>query len=172
VAAAPKPELAALKENLRKKVPEYMVPAHFVFLDRLPLTPNGKVDRKALPPPRDRESKAAVSFIAPTDELEKTIAALWKETLAAETVGIDDNFFDIGGHSLLVVRVHRRLKESIEQPVSLTDLYRFPTIRSFAEFLRSGGGDGRIRHSTDRAQQRKDAMQRRRGVRGERTQPA
>jgi len=163
------PSPGTLRESLRKKLPDYMIPAHFVFLDRLPLTPNGKVDRKALPAPQVSESRPAAAFTAPADELEKGIAGLWRETLAVQEVGIDDNFFDIGGHSLLVVRMHRRVKELFEQPVALTDLYRFPTIRSFAEFLR-GGGDGRIQHSSDRAQMRRDAMQRRRGIRGEKSQ--
>ncbi|MEK6676137.1 MAG: MupA/Atu3671 family FMN-dependent luciferase-like monooxygenase [Planctomycetota bacterium] len=159
------PSPAALRDALRSKLPEYMLPGHYVFLDRLPLTPNGKVDRKALPAPQGRETKASVVHAAPVDDLEKTIAGLWRETLAVQEIGTDDNFFDIGGHSLLVVKMHRRMKEMVEHPVALTDLYRFPTIRSFAGFLRSGGVDGRIKQSADRAQLRKDAMQRRRGVR-------
>lgn len=155
-----------LRDSLRRHLPDYMVPAHFVVLDRFPQTPNGKVDRKALPAPQARDARPSTPSAAPTDELEKTIANLWKETLGVESVSVDDNFFDIGGHSLLVVRIHRRLKETVETPVALTDLYRFPTIRSFAEFLRSGGVDGRIQQSTDRAELRRASLQRRRAVHG------
>lgn len=155
-----------LRESLKKNLPDYMVPSHFVVMDQFPLTPNGKVDRKALPAPQSREARPAAASTPPADEMEQSIAALWKETLGIESVGVDDNFFDIGGHSLLVVRIHRRLKEVMETPVALTDLYRFPTIRSFTEFMRSGGVDGRVKQSTDRAQLRKQSMQRRRALQG------
>jgi natural product biosynthesis luciferase-like monooxygenase protein len=152
----------ALREALREKLPEYMVPSHFVALDALPLTPNGKVDRKAMPAPESQKKKGASEYVAPDSELESKVAEVWQETLGRERVGVDDNFFDIGGHSLLVVRMHRVIKERIEQPVSLTDLYRFPTIRTFVAYLESGGKSEDLQKSADRAAMRRDAMRTRR----------
>ncbi|MCA9152257.1 MAG: acyl carrier protein, partial [Planctomycetales bacterium] len=79
-----------------------------------------------------------------------------------DKVGVDDNFFDVGGHSLLVVRVHRELTHQIQQPVALTDLYRFPTIRSLVEHLRTTTDTDTLQNSDDRASQRREAMARRR----------
>ena len=157
-------DLGALKEALRGKLPEFMVPAHYVLLDRLPLTPNGKIDRKALPRPEETEAPALEEgvYVAPENELEAKIAALWQETLGREKVGIDDNFFDIGGHSLLVVKLHRELRGAIEQPVALTDLYRFPTIRSFAAYLGSDGDSEQLSQSASRGARRR-MMRGRRG---------
>jgi hypothetical protein len=87
------------------------------------------------------------------------------ETLNKEKVGVEDNFFDIGGHSLLVVRMHRKIKDVLDKPVSLTDLYRFPTIKSFSDFLNSDGSSEAVRAGTDRAARRRDLMNKRRGRR-------
>jgi acyl carrier protein len=122
-----------LRDALRAKLPEYMVPAHFVVLDRLPLTPNGKIDRKALPAV-DREMGATrVEPITapPLDDTEKLVAAIWSDELDVP-VGRDDNFFDVGGHSLLAVKVFRRLCEETGAPLALTDVFRFPTVRTIA----------------------------------------
>jgi len=152
----------ALREHLRKDLPEHMIPSHVVALDMLPLTPNGKVDRNALPLPDAVSTTSVIEYVAPTGEVEGKIAELWQDTLGLERVGMDDNFFDIGGHSLLVVRIHRSLKELLEQPVSLTDLYRFPTIRSFVDYLNSGGENESLKATASRAQKRRESMKRRR----------
>jgi hypothetical protein len=151
-----------LRSHLREKLPEYMVPSHFVVLDRLPLTPNGKVDRKALPAPDKVVKAKRAEFVPPASDLEATIAEMWKETLGIDAVGVRDNFFDLGGHSLLVVRLHRLLKEAVPQQIPLTALYRFPTIASLAEHLSGGDDSENLERSKDRAQKRKDMMQRRR----------
>ena len=122
----------AIRDALRAQLPEAMVPAHVVELRALPHTPNGKLDRNALPQPTTVRAHTAV---APANELERTIVAAWCTVLGVETVGVDDNFFDVGGHSLLVVRLHRTLLERLEQTFALTDLYRFPTVRAFAASL-------------------------------------
>ena len=111
-----------------------MVPQAVLVLPALPLTPNGKVDRRALPEPN-----AAIAVrpaaTAPQGEIEKTIAAIWQEVLGLPQVGTTDNFFDLGGHSLLVVQVQRRLQEACGREVSITDMFRLPTIKALAAHL-------------------------------------
>jgi acyl-coenzyme A synthetase/AMP-(fatty) acid ligase len=157
-------DIDVLREALRETLPEYMVPSTFVSLDALPLSPNGKINRLALPAPQALAKKSKKPFVPPQNELEETLADLWKEALGIESVGVDDNFFDIGGHSLLVVRLHRTIAGVVDSPVTLTDLYRFPTIRSLCEHLASGGAgaDARIDQSVDRARKRRETMQARR----------
>ena len=120
-----------LREQLRASLPDYMMPSAFVTLEGLPLTPNGKVDRKALPAP-ERESQVSTAYAAPGSELEQQLVAVWQEVLGAEKVGVDDNFFDLGGNSLLVTRVHARIKPLFEREVRVVDLFQYPTIRLLA----------------------------------------
>jgi acyl carrier protein len=110
-----------------------------------------------------------VAFVAPEEGLEALIAQTWQSILHREQVGVEDNFFDIGGHSLLVVQVHRTLREKVERRLALTDLYRFPTVRSLAEYLSSEDDSGATREGTDRGRKRRDAMRRRRGRRAQET---
>ncbi|HJP02699.1 MAG TPA: MupA/Atu3671 family FMN-dependent luciferase-like monooxygenase [Planctomycetota bacterium] len=158
-----------LREVLRKTLPEYMLPTHFIPLEHLPLTPNGKIDRKSLPAPGAVVDATEVAFVAPEEGLEALIAQTWQSILHREQVGVEDNFFDIGGHSLLVVQVHRTLREKVERRLALTDLYRFPTVRSLAEYLSSEDDSGATREGTDRGRKRRDAMRRRRGRRAQET---
>jgi acyl carrier protein len=130
-----------LREHLRGKLPEAMVPSAFVLLDALPLTPNGKLDRRALPAP-DRPSGAGSASAAPGNQLERKIAAAWQESLGLDEVGVNDNFFDLGGHSLLLVQLHLRLRELLDADLAIVDLFRFPTIRALAQFLSSDGTPG------------------------------
>jgi amino acid adenylation domain-containing protein len=127
-------EADALREHLRRSLPEYMVPAAFVPLERLPLTPNGKLDRKALPAP-EGSSFAAPAYEAPRTEAERKVAAVWGEVLGVESVGAHDRFFDLGGHSLLLVRVQARLREAFGQPVPITHLFRYLTVSALAAAL-------------------------------------
>jgi hypothetical protein len=158
---------AALRASLGESLPEFMVPSAFVFLDHYPQTPNGKIDRKALPAPSELRPATSESFEAPDGELEHTIAGVWKEVLYLEQVGVDDNFFDLGGHSLLVVQAHRKLRDLCPKPLSLTDLYRFPTIRGLAGHLHSDDdGDEQVERSQARGERRREAMNRRRRGRG------
>jgi len=156
VPRGPAPDPLALRARLAARLPAHMVPSAFVFLGALPRHPNGKRDRAALPPPA-RPARSPAS--APADELERRLAALWCETLALSEVGVDDNFFDLGGHSLLIVRLHRRLQELAPRPVSLTDLFRFPTIRSLARHLAgpSAGADAPLSAATLRGRRRRSA---------------
>ncbi|HVU25273.1 MAG TPA: amino acid adenylation domain-containing protein [Opitutus sp.] len=157
---------AQLREHVRTRVPDYMVPAGIVLLDAFPLTPNGKVDRKALPVPEAAAAAKAGPSAAPADELETTIARLWSEALGVEQVGREDNFFDIGGHSLLVVQVHRRLREALGRELSVVDLFKFATVRALAEHLRAtavpAAGGSPLNEARERARKQAEARQRRR----------
>ncbi len=149
----------SLRTQLRSSLPDYMVPSAFVVLETLPLTPNGKVDRKALPAP-ERESQVGAEYVAPGNGLEQELAAVWQEVLRMEKVGVDDNFFDLGGNSLLVTRVHARIKPLFEREVRVVDLFRYPTIRLLASALSDDGtahsaNQNRIQ---ERARKRRDSF--------------
>jgi acyl carrier protein len=128
----------SLKEFLKGKIPEYMVPAHYVSLSAYPLTPNGKIDRKAFPIPTNGESEEnKKDFVLPTGELEVKIADIWQNLLNVNKVGTKDNFFDIGGHSLLAVQLHSKLKNTVDESLTLIDIFRYPTITSLIKYLNS-----------------------------------
>jgi amino acid adenylation domain-containing protein len=149
---------AHLRKYLREGLPEYMVPSAFVMLEALPLTQNGKLDRQALPAPDQSRAGAERGFVAPRSELERAIAAVWQEVLGLERVGIHDNFFDLGGHSLLVIRLHGKLRELLHVEPSIIDLFRYPTVSSQALWL-SESAEGRVFDSLrDRVQKREGAL--------------
>ena len=108
------------------------------------------------------EAPGTAPEAAPENDLQKQIADLWQETLGVEAVGLDDNFFDLGGHSLLAVRVHRELKERVDRPLSITDMFRLPTVRALAAFLAGETDEGAVaKQGEDRAAARRDARARR-----------
>jgi len=156
-------DVAELKDGLRSVLPDVMVPGHLVILPDLPHTPNGKIDRNGLPSLVElaRRDSAAPAAEA-SNETERLVLSVWEETLGRSGIGIDDNFFDIGGHSLLIVRMHRQLKVLLERPIALTELYRHPTVRSFSESLSGDGGAALRQASADRAARRRENLQRRR----------
>lgn len=159
IAQGAAPDTAAVREFLRQTLPQYMLPNDVMVLPALPLTPNGKVDRKQLPAPSAETAKHEAEYEAPEDELQQIIVDVWQDTLKVDRIGVSDNFFDLGGHSLLIVRVHQLLKEKLDRPISLTDLYRFPTIKSLTEFLDGGDKeDESLKKSQDRASRRRDRM--------------
>ena len=121
-----------LKAFLRESLPEYMVPAFFVEMDALPRTPNRKVDRNALPDPEGQRPSLEDSYVAPRTPTEQTIADVWAEVLQLEQVGIQDNFFDLGGHSLQATRVIARLREPLQYDVPLRLFFENPTIAELA----------------------------------------
>jgi aryl carrier-like protein len=126
---------ATLRTALQAKLPAHMIPSTFVVLDQMPLTPNGKVDRRALPQPDRRRPALPQTFVTARSPIEKVIAAVWQELLGVEKVGVDDNFFDLGGHSLLLVQLHRLLTARLGVDVSVMDLFRYPTISAFTHFI-------------------------------------
>jgi acyl carrier protein len=162
-AGAEAPQPNALRDFLKQKLPDHMVPALYVMLEKLPLTPNGKVDRKALPAPEGNRVKPGAEFVAPKGSVEQSVAAIWKDILHAEAIGIDDNFFDFGGHSLQVVQVQNRLRETLGVDVPVLKLFQFPTIRTLAKFIgeqqSTNGSDDAFRQKIDeRTKRRQGAM--------------
>jgi len=125
---------AEVRQYLLEKIPDYMVPHHFVRLDAMPLSPNGKTDRRALPKP-EVDRSAEENYVAPRNKAENLIAEIWQDLLDVVNVGINDSFFDLGGHSLLVVKMLRRLKKTFSEDLTIVDLFQFPTIASLAEFI-------------------------------------
>jgi amino acid adenylation domain-containing protein len=135
------PEPAGLRAWLRERLPEYMVPAAWCVLDAFPLSSTGKVDRGALPAPEGARPAASVP---PRTEAERKVAAVWAEVLGMESIGAHDGFFDLGGHSLLLVKVQGRLQEAFGAPVPITHLFRYLTVSALAAALDAPapGGDG------------------------------
>ncbi|WP_400638434.1 pyoverdine non-ribosomal peptide synthetase PvdD [Pseudomonas aeruginosa] len=123
----------SLRESLKRHLPDYMVPAHLMLLERMPLTVNGKLDRQSLPQPDASLSQQA--YRAPGSELEQRIAAIWAEILGVERVGLDDNFFELGGHSLLATRVISRVRQEQQLDASLKALFERPVLEAFAQGL-------------------------------------
>ena len=159
------PDTSALRDGLRAQLPAYMVPSAFVTLDRLPVTPNGKLDRRALAriEPEGQDAGLAASYIEPSSDLERCIAALWREVLGIEQVGVRHNFFDLGGHSLLLVRLHARLQEELGRELPLVDLFMHPNVEALARHLETqtgGGAPGREEAARDRAQRQIEAARR------------
>ena len=153
--------VSELRNYLAEKLPEYMVPSALVTLDSMPLTVNGKVDRKALPVPESLRPELEVAYVSPQTELEQIIAVIWQEVLQLEKVGIYDNFFDLGGHSLLIVQVHSRLQARLEQNILMVEMFKYPTIESLAKYL-SGNREQKpiLQEISDLAQKQRLAVNR------------
>ncbi|MHC5675023.1 amino acid adenylation domain-containing protein [Nostoc sp.] len=129
------PSQADLRHFLQGQLPEYMVPAYFVFLDTLPLNPNGKIDRRALPAPDTFTLGLSTKFVAPENLTEEVLASIWAKVLRLEQVGIHDNFFELGGHSLLATQVISRIRQAFRIEIPLQLLFENPTIATLAEAL-------------------------------------
>ena len=152
-----------LRDGLRRHVPEYMVPARIMVLDTLPLLPSGKVDRHALPNPDVFALVHGSAYVPPQTAIDQAIANIWQEVLSVERVGMDDNFFDLGGHSLLLARVHNRLTEMFDAELSMLDLFRYPTVGLLARRLSQDQEETASRQAVrDRAEKQKEALRRRR----------
>ena len=156
----------SLTSKLQSKLPEYMVPKAFVILQAFPLTPNGKLNRKALPLPTVEANRLS-EYQVPSNGIEAMICSIWQNVLGVAEVGMRENFFDIGGHSLLVVQVLAQLRSKVNMPLQVTDLFRYSTIEALARFISAGvvgtgaektisGERGKIRADARRA-----AMERR-----------
>jgi amino acid adenylation domain-containing protein len=126
-------ELNNLRDFLKSRLPEYMIPTGFIFLDRIPLTPNGKVDRAALAAIMESTRVAGGEFVAPRDSTEEVLAGIWADLLGVDGVGVFDNFFDLGGHSLLAGRVLARVADSLGVSLPLRALFEAPTVAALAQ---------------------------------------
>ena len=148
--------VSALRHFVRMRLPEYMVPMAVMRLVDFSHTTTGKIDRKVLPVPDASASASSAPFLAPGSALEQQIAEIWKKDLKLATVGVDDNFFDIGGHSLSLVRVHQALQKALAREIPITELFQYPTIRSLAAQL----GDKRDEPSLAEKTQSRAQLQR------------
>ncbi|MEH1934754.1 MAG: amino acid adenylation domain-containing protein [Nostoc sp.] len=129
------PTTDELRHFLKQKVPEYMVPSAFVFLDTLPLTPNGKIDRRALPAPDSTRLDSENTYVAPRDQLEFQLTKIWEEILGVQPIGVTDNFFELGGHSILAVKLFWQIEKTFNQNLPLAILFQSGTVEALAKII-------------------------------------
>jgi amino acid adenylation domain-containing protein/FkbM family methyltransferase len=135
VVAGEGPGAAELQEYVSRRLPGHMVPDAFVAIDSLPLTPNGKLDRRALPKPGAKGRLATTAYVAPRTPVEEILADIWRNVLGVDRVGINDNFFDVGGHSLLVMRVVARIRGDLAANLSMRTVFQAPTVAKLAPIV-------------------------------------
>lgn len=145
-----------IREFLQSKLPVYMVPSAFVLLRELPLSPNGKVDRAALPAPGENSS-AESGMISAQSELEQKIVEIWTKALGVKQVGLQDNFFDIGGDSLQLLAVHAEMQRVFDPNLEITVLFEYTTVRSLAQHLAGGNVSSAMQEAHQRAQKQQSA---------------
>ena len=126
--------IASTREYIKSQLPSYMVPSIFILVDKILLTQNGKVDYKKLPKPNS-ERQVMTELVTPAGELEVEITKIWQVILKIEETGVEDNFFDLGGDSFLLIQLHAQLEKALSREIPITDLFKYPTIRSFSEQL-------------------------------------
>ncbi|MBN1399758.1 MAG: amino acid adenylation domain-containing protein [Anaerolineae bacterium] len=129
------PDTAEIRQFLRERLPEYMLPSALVMMEQMPLTPSGKIDRRRLPAPARVRDGSAESFVAPRTPIEQEVAAVWTEVLGLERIGIHDDFFDLGGHSLLATQLCARLSDTFGLEVPLRSLFEAPTVAGLCESI-------------------------------------
>jgi amino acid adenylation domain-containing protein len=132
------PTRSQLHVFLRDKLPEYMAPHVYLFLEKLPLTPQGKVDRRALPPPEGVERELDSPFVAPRNAIEEVLCGMFAEVLKVERVGVNDNFFELGGHSLLATQVVSLVRRDFQPDLPLRKIFEAPTVAELAALLVAG----------------------------------
>lgn len=157
----------ALQHCVRERLPDYMTPSAFVILEAMPRTPNGKIDRRSLPQPARQRQAGPAAYTAPQTTVERVIAETWQRLLHLDRVGTQDNFFDLGANSLLMVQAHSQLRTFLNPALSLVDLFRYPTVSALAAHLSAAGGvdETGLQQSQERANTRLEAMRRRQAVR-------
>ncbi len=138
------PNTVDLRNSLKNDLPEYMVPNLFMFLDKFPLTPAGKLNRLALPLPEQSRPELNESFVAPTTASEEQLATIWQNVLGVEKVGTQDNFFDLGGHSLSVIKVMVQAREILDVNLSLQQFFETPTVAELAAIVESSTPENKI----------------------------
>lgn len=161
----PLPTDDELRNYLRQKLPEYMVPAAYVVLTELPLLSNGKLNRRALPRPKKLLSQPEAVYMPPESDLEQTIASIWQQVFNIDRVSIHTNFFDLGGNSLLVTKVHSKLRAALNSDIPVIELFKHSTIHSLAKYLsETGDSPVLIDRGREQANLRKKLMKRRRAA--------
>ena len=152
-----------LKEFLLKKMPKHEVPSIYIPITEIPLSANGKVDRKSLPKPDQQiQKKEKKEFILPDTELEIQISEIWKDIVGIEQVGIYDNFFDLGGNSMHLVKAYNRMKDEISEELPITALFEHPTIHSLSQFILNSSQNDKAFDSEERVERRLERRTRRR----------
>ncbi|MCP3933659.1 MAG: amino acid adenylation domain-containing protein [Bacteroidetes bacterium] len=148
-----------VKEFIRKKLPDYMMPSMYIFLNEMPLSQSGKINRRALPEPKIRQTENMKDYIAPASAIEKKLSDLWQELLKIDRVGTHDNFFNIGGNSLLSVYLVSKINVELSKNISVTKIFQYPTISALARFLTGDQQVGvpSVEKLKDRAELRKKA---------------
>lgn len=149
----------AIRDYLLPRLPEYMIPSAILKLDALPLTTNGKVDRRALPVP-DEVRPAAGPVVAPRSDVEQRLASIWQDLLGIPRVGVHDNFFDLGGHSLLLMRLHERIRDAFSSDLTMIDIFARPTISDLAMFLSSDRREDDLSAADARARKQRETLKR------------
>ncbi|WP_379129610.1 amino acid adenylation domain-containing protein [Paenibacillus sp. sgz500958] len=127
--------IPSIREYTKKFLQDYMIPSFFIVLEQMPLLPNGKLNMKALPEPESTRRTVLTEYADAANDKEKKVKKIWESILNAEHIGVNDNFFDIGGHSLLVLQVYYKIKESFQTNLTVVDMFKYPTIRSLCDYL-------------------------------------
>lgn len=163
------PQTSDLREFLAQELPDYMIPSAFVMLTQFPLNPNGKIDRGRLPVPSESRPKLRTDYAAPSTENERVLADIWEEVLRLDRVGVNDNFFDLGGDSLLMIGVHTKIRDRFGVELSIVAMFEYPTIRLLAGQLGNPTVDeSALKNVQDRARRQAEAFARQRQARTDR----
>ncbi|WP_373536478.1 amino acid adenylation domain-containing protein [Microcoleus sp.] len=153
--------IADLRVQLQGQLPDYMVPAVFVTVEAMPKTPSGKIDRRALPPPDSQRQELSQGYAAPQSDLEKVLAGIWSKLLKLDRVGIHDNFFEIGGNSLMTLQIAVQVRALLEKDLPVVKLFQHPTIAQLANYLNQGESTNQSSNKfQDRADRQKAAFNR------------
>lgn len=160
----PAPTSKELRLFLEERLPDYMVPSVIVFLEAIPLTSNGKLDRRALPAPSQLRNEDTAGYVVPKEKVEHQLVEIWEKLLGIHPVGINDNFFDIGGHSLLLLKLHGELQATFGVDIPMVELFVYPTISTQAPYLRRMMEREPIEESGDLVERQRSALQRQRGL--------
>lgn len=151
-------KIEEIRAYLKKKLPDYMIPTLFIKIDKLPLTPNGKVDRKELQHLEGQRLELSTTFIAPETQIEKKLSKIWSEILNKEKVGVNDNFFDLGGTSLLAAKLQQEINEKLGIQMTILDIFQYPSIQSLCEFLENNETENDEQDRTEKLEKGKKRL--------------
>ncbi|MBG1243500.1 non-ribosomal peptide synthetase [Nostoc sp. NZL] len=155
------PTITELRHFLEDKLPNYMMPSVFIFLEEIPLLPNGKLNRHALPTPDNLRPQLAVDYVMPKTERERAIANIWQQVLNVEKIGIHDNFFELGGNSLLMLQIHSQLRKVLSLELSLPEMFQYPTINSLIDYFSQANNKVSYSERTEKLTEGKQRLEQR-----------